>query len=228
MSEEKVNIAVDEKVEVSGVLTKPDIETDEKGMGIILAHGAGNDMDNPLLVFLARGFAGAGFFSLRFNFPYKEKGKRAPDSQKVLVKTWLGAHKFLTGASRYSPEKIVAAGKSMGGRVASQMVSEGVMPVGGLIFYGYPLHAPGKKGKLRDAHLYQIRKPMLFFAGSRDALCDLNILRKVLRRLEVAWALETVEGGDHSFRLPKSSKKSDQEVYALILEKSIDWLETTV
>ena len=114
----------------------------------------------------------------------------------------------------------------MGGRVASQMIADGQMDVDRLVFLVYPLHAPGKKDKLRDAHLYLINSPMLFFAGTRDPLCDLALLKGVLDKLPSPWRLETIEGGDHSFVAPKSVKTTQEEIYGQILKKTIDWLST--
>ena len=121
-------------------------------------------------------------------------------------------------------DRIIAAGKSLGGRVASQMAARGDLPAARLIFFGYPLHAPGKKDVLRDAHLYEIKMPMLFFAGTRDTLCDLTELKHVLCKLEASWDLEVIEGGNHSFDLPKSYETSEQDVYDRILNKSLEWL----
>jgi len=114
----------------------------------------------------------------------------------------------------------------MGGRVASQMVADGLLPASRLIFLGYPLHGLGKTDKLRDAHLYRIKIPMLFFVGTRDRLCDLAQLEGVLGKLEAPWNLETIEGGDHSFRLPKSALTTQQEVFEKILKNTLEWLET--
>ena len=120
MRTEKVSIPVG-KDHVSGLISFPETYK----TGIIIAHGAGNDMHNPLIVHFADGLSKAGYLSLRFNFPYKEKGRKAPDSQKTLVQTWQSVYQFIKG--NYDLEKIVAAGKSMGGRVASQMVAEGLL-----------------------------------------------------------------------------------------------------
>jgi len=224
MAKEKVSIPVGEKGAVSGEVFLPESHQGGKGTGVILAHGAGNDMAHPLLVLLSQGLADAGYVTMRFNFLYREKGRRAPDAQKTLVLTWQSAYQFLRGHPAYGTDRIVAAGKSMGGRVASQMVAEGLLPAGSLIFLGYPLHGPGRKEKLRDAHLYGIKIPMLFFAGTRDHLCDLTQLKRVLGRLEAPWDLETIEGGDHSFRLPKSAHTTQPQVFDQILEKTKKWL----
>jgi len=222
----KISIAVGEKGAVSGEVFLPEGHQGGNGTGVILAHGAGNDMAHPLLVLLSQGLVEAGCVTMRFNFLYREKGRRAPDAQKTLVLTWLSAFQFLKEHPTYGTERIIAAGKSMGGRVASQMVAEGLLPASGLIFLGYPLHGPGRKEKLRDAHLYGIRIPMLFFAGTRDRLCELTQLERVLGRLEAPWHLETIAGGDHSFRLPKSAETTQQAVFDQILNKTIEWLST--
>lgn len=224
MISKRVSIPVGEKELVSGVITLLEKYDDKRGTGIIISHGAGNDMENPLIVFLAQGLAEAGHLTLRFNFPYREMGRKAPDPQHKLVFTWQCVHRFLREESGYKTDKIIATGKSMGGRVASQMVAEGLLPVDRLVFFGYPLHPPGKKEKPRDAHLYQIKIPMLFFAGTRDPFCDLATMKEVLGRLDASWDMETIDGGDHSFDLPKSAETSQQEVYDRILSKTIEWL----
>jgi uncharacterized protein len=215
---EKVVIPVGDGKEVSGVLSIPDGHVKK---GVIVAHGAGNDMNQPMLVFLAEGLGQAGYLTLRFNFLYKEQGKNAPDSPEKLYQAWEGAYRFVRN---HHANCIIAAGKSMGGRIASQMVADGRLPVEQLIFLGYPLHAPGKKDRLRDQHLYRINIPMRFFAGTRDQLCDLELLRGVLSRVTVPWDLEVIEGGDHSFNVPKSIRIDPDEICGRILNKSLEWL----
>jgi hypothetical protein len=223
MKSEQIKIRVDDEV-VSAVVSVPDTLNANSQTGLIFAHGAGNDMNHPLLVSVSEGLAEHGFITLRFNFLYKEKGKKSPDSQGKLIQTWLCAYHFLQTGDTYKTEKTIAVGKSMGGRVASQMVAQGLMAVDGLIFLGYPLHAPGKKDRLRDAHLYDIKNPVLFFAGTRDSLCDLSRLNDVLEKLECQWDLEIVEGGDHSFKLLKSDPRSQMDVQNQVLSKCLDWL----
>jgi predicted alpha/beta-hydrolase family hydrolase len=219
-----VSIPIDQGERVSGVVSIPDGHRAGDSTGIIIAHGANNDMNNPLIVLLADGLAETGYPTLRFNFPYKERGRKGPDPQGILVRTWQRAYEFLRGHREYAPREILAAGKSMGGRVASQMVADGLLPAGGLIFLGYPLHPPGNKEKLRSAHLLQVGVPLLFFAGTRDSLCDVSLLRGVLEGLSVPWDLEVIEGGNHSFRMPKSIGQTQEEIYGRILEKTVAWL----
>ena len=224
----KVSIPISEGEKVSGVISVPADFNKDKTVGVILAHGAANDMENPLIVDLGDGLADAGYLTLRFNFLYKEKGRKAPDSQKKLELTWRQVHRFLETHPKYATHKIVAAGKSMGGRVASQVAANGDLPAAGLVFLGYPLHPPGKKDQLRDVHLYDLKVPLLFFAGSRDPFCDLELLHPVLDRLKCDWNLDIIEGGDHSFRLLKSAGISQQEVHRSILGKMFEWLEANV
>jgi predicted alpha/beta-hydrolase family hydrolase len=221
---ETVSIPLENGESVSGVLSLPVSGMKAVTTGVIIAHGAGNDMHNPLIVGLAEGLAAGGKATLRFNFPYREKGKKSPDSQKKLIHTWRCAFEYFRSRCSLSMNDIVAAGKSMGGRVASQMAAEGLLPADRLIFLGYPLHAPGRKDRIRDAHLYQIRVPMLFFAGTRDPLCDLSLLKGVLNRLTSPWDLEVVEGGNHSFDLPKSARRTPTEVHNRMLQHILAWL----
>ncbi len=210
---------------VSAVLTGPGKASQASPTGLILAHGAGNDMHNPLIVAVAEKLAAAGFSALRFNFLYKEKGKKSPDSQTRLEHTWQRAWEAMQGQTHFPLERIVAIGKSMGGRVAAQMTAAGRLPAASLIFLGYPLHAPGKPDRLRDEHLYQIQAPMLFFAGTRDPFCNLTQLDGVLSRLSGTYALEIIEGGNHSFGLPRSDRRTESEIHDRIIAKCLQWLE---
>ena len=219
-----LSIPIGDTESVSGILSVPDNFDHQKTVGVIFAHGAANDMYNPLIRFVAQGMHRTGYLTLRFNFLYKETGKKSPDPQAKLVQTWQSVYHFLSDHPKFSPHSIVACGKSMGGRVASQMVAEGKLSLSRLIFLGYPLHAPGKKDQLRDAHLYRIQIPMLFFAGTRDALCDLDRLKTVLDRLTAPWDLEIIEGGDHSFQIPKTHPTSQADTHAQILQAAASWL----
>jgi predicted alpha/beta-hydrolase family hydrolase len=224
MAIESVTIPLRDKAAVSGVLVVPGSFRAGEGTAVILAHGAGNDMNHPLITSLADGLAEAGHVTLRFNFLYRERGLERPDSLEVLFRAWEGAYRFMHEHPRCRPRVLVGAGKSLGGRVAAQMVAEGLLPVDRLVFLGYPLHPPGKPERLRDAHLYRIAIPMLFFAGTRDSLCDLSLLEAVLERVAAPWALEVVEGGGHSFHLPRAAGLSEEEIHRRILKLALRWL----
>ncbi len=207
---------------VSALFNVPDPCPDPIPRVFMLAHGAANDMHNPLLAFLANGLSASGHLALRFNFQYRDQGRKSPDSQKKLEATWLAAFEFIKSHPKYRAQKIVAAGKSMGGRVVSQMAAKETLLADGYIFYGYPLHAPGRSEKQKGEHLFRIKAPMLFFSGTRDALCDLGKLKGVLKKTGAS-TLETVEGADHSFKTPKSLGKEEKEIYQQILDRTIKW-----
>ncbi len=219
-----VKIDVETGDQVSAVISVPEKHVAGKGVGVIIAHGAQNDMENPLIAAVATGLARRGFLSLRFNFPYREQGRKSPDSQGKLIKTWLSVYAFLEGHKEYAVDKIITAGKSMGGRVVSQMAADRLISPDGLIFLGYPLHPPGQKERKKADHLYTIKSPMLFFAGTRDPLCDLDTMKGVLVKIKVKKELVVVDGGDHSFKTPKSLFRTEEEVSAGITEKCVEWL----
>jgi predicted alpha/beta-hydrolase family hydrolase len=219
-----ISIPVDGGEATSGILARPD-GSSEKKPGVIVAHGAGNNMHTPFLAVFSEGLARAGYPVLRFNFLYAEHGRKAPDKAAALERTWLAAFKFFKEVLGSSTGSYVAAGKSMGGRIASQMVAESRLSVDRLVFLGYPLHPPGNKEKLRDTHLYQIHIPMLFFAGTRDPLCDTGLLNGVLKNLKAPWEVFSIQGGDHSFHVPKSAGFTGNDVYGRIVTKTIEWLQ---
>ncbi|MGD0278072.1 MAG: alpha/beta family hydrolase [Smithella sp.] len=223
MNRRRWTIPVTKGESVSAILTMPPNKS--LRTGVVTAHGAGNDMENELLVAFTEGLASAGYPALRFNFPYKEKGLKAPDSQEKLEDTWMAVCRHFQENSTVNVNHIIAAGKSMGGRVASQLAVDKRLPVEGLILLGYPLHPAGDQSKIRDAHLYKIGLPMLFFAGTRDSLCNLEKLQNVLNKLSAPWELEIIEGGDHSFHVPKSMNIKESEVYERIIKTSRQWIE---
>ena len=227
MYKRKLTIPVGVDESVSAILTMPSNKKNTFSKGVITAHGAGNDMENVLLLAFTDGLARAGYPALRFNFPYKEKGLKAPDSQNKLENTWAAVCRYFQENSTVHVNHIIAAGKSMGGRVASQMAAEKRLPVEGLIFLGYPLHPADDQSKIRDAHLYQVAMPMLFFAGTRDSLCNLLILQNVLDKLSASWKLEIIEGGDHSFHVPKSMGITESDIFNRIVKTARQWIETT-
>jgi hypothetical protein len=153
-------------------------------------------MEDPLLAGFAEGLTAEGVSCLRFNFPYREVGKKAPDPEPVLRAAWEAA--FARGTEMGDP--VWAGGKSMGGRIASMVVADGLRAAG-LVFVGYPLHPPGKPERIRDAHLPSIRVPMLFLQGTRDSFARPDLLEKTIHRLGERATLHPVEGGDHSFRI---------------------------
>ena len=179
---------------------------------VAIAHGAGGNMHNGLLDGFAAALNAATYATLRFNFPYSEQGRKSPDKADVLIATWKAV---VDEAHRRAPDlQIYAAGKSMGGRMASMAAAEG-LKVNGLVFIGYPLHPPGAPEKIRDEHLYKVRVPMLFLQGTDDAFARWDLLEDVVKKLGNWAQLHKVEGGNHSFRV-KGARKPDDETGRLL------------
>jgi hypothetical protein len=223
--EQSLTLTLDDGQPFSGRLTSAEKMVPGASAMVLLAHGAANTMDHPLLVYLCRELARSGFLCLRFNFPYSEAGRSKPDSQTTLEATWRRVLEYVKTDPGIAPRRVVAAGKSLGGRVASQMAAAGLLAVDGLIFYGYPLHPPGRKDTLRDAHLAAIQAPMLFFAGTRDPFCDLDLMRPVCRRLKDRATLEIIDGGDHSFDPPAAAgPEARDQAYRQLIERSVQWI----
>lgn len=215
-------IQVDETTGVSSVWAIPDAYV---GDCLILAHGAGNDMHNPLLSFLQEALARAGVLTVKFNFPYKEQGRKAPDRAPRLEQTWRAVLRAIRDDAELKPKRLFIGGKSMGGRIASLIAAQGE-PLDGLIFLGYPLHPAGKPEKLRSAHLPAIACPMLFIQGSRDRLCGLDLLNDAIKTLTVTVGvkLHVIDEGDHSFKVPKRTGRTEQDIYDDIAATIIAWI----
>jgi uncharacterized protein len=216
-------LAVRPGVEISWVCSQPEDYTPGQSTALILAHGAGNDMEHPFLVHIQEALAERGLLTVRFNFPYKERGRRAPDPPALLEATWSALIDRLTGDPLLSPGRLFLGGKSMGGRLASNLVARGTR-ADGLVFLGYPLHPAAARERLRAEHLARIPCPMLFVQGSRDPLCDLDLLRQVLQHVSAPTRLHVIQDGAHSFELPKSAGRSREQVWDEIVETVAEWI----
>lgn len=178
---------------------------------VAIAHGAGNDMRHQFFDGIAEGLAAEGVSTLRFNFPYAEAGRRAPDRPAVLMDAWRAA--LLVAEEKGAGTPVIASGKSLGGRMASMVAAEDGDGFSGrgLTFFGYPLHAPGKTDQLRDAHLSAVRVPMLFIQGDSDSLARFDLIEGVVARLKPLARVHRIEGGDHSFRV-RGKKRRDFDI----------------
>jgi predicted alpha/beta-hydrolase family hydrolase len=190
---------------------------------VILAHGAGTDRRHPSLVRIQEGLCDAGWPTVVFNFPYREAGKRIPDARPVLEGCWRAVIDAVRAEPRLAPSWIVIGGRSMGGRIASHVAADGA-DVRGLVFLGFPLHAAGRPGSERAAHLARITAPMLFVQGTKDALADRALLRGVLADLPRA-TLHEIPDADHSFRVPRRSGRDDASVRGEIVRTITEWLD---
>jgi predicted alpha/beta-hydrolase family hydrolase len=177
---------------------------------VVVAHGAGAGMDHPFLVGFCRAIADEGIAAARFNFHYANAGRRSPDKEASLRAAWNEAFDGVRSMADDLP--VFAGGKSLGGRIASMCVADG-MEAAGLVFLGYPLHPPGKPDRLRADHLQRIEVPMLFLQGTRDPFAKPELLDRVIGKLGDRATLERVEGGDHSFRV-RGTKADDRDIGA--------------
>ncbi|WP_448035221.1 alpha/beta hydrolase family protein [Bradyrhizobium liaoningense] len=205
---------------VSAILTQPE----QARACYVLAHGAGADMRHSFMEKVAEGLASRGIATFRFNFPYMEKKQGRPDQPAVAHAAIRAA---VEEAARLCPGlKLVAGGKSFGGRMTSQAQSKAPLPdVRGLAFLGFPLHADKKPSSERAEHLAGIAIPMLFLQGTRDGLADLGHLRPVIERLGAKATLHEVEGGDHSFAVLKKSGRSNDEALTEVLDTLSAWID---
>jgi uncharacterized protein len=194
---------------------------------LILGHGAGADQTSDFMVSFATALAERGIDVVTFNFMYSEYGRRVPDPNSRLQSCYRRVIESVRGRSTSGPLKLAIGGKSMGGRIASQVAASGAGALAGLVFLGYPLHPPGKPQRPRAAHLPEIEAPMLFVQGSRDAFGTPDELKSIIDRLDPPPDLYVVESGDHSFKVLKSAKIGQQEVYAAIQDRIDIWLRKT-
>lgn len=197
----------------------------EASATLMLAHGAGAPQTHPFMVAMAEAIANRGVEVVTFDFLYARGPRRAPDRNDVLEATWLAA---IDAVRARRPRRLFIGGKSMGGRIATQVAARDEVSVEGLVLLGYPLHPPGKPEQLRKAHLPRVRAPMLFVQGSRDAFGTPTELARVLEegglRLSAATRLFVVEGGDHSFALPKSRGEEPEQTRARIAEEAVRFI----
>jgi len=203
---------------VSSLLLRPE----DADRLLVLAHGAGAGMRHPFLEGVAQRLAALRIATLRYQFPYMERRSRRPDFPPVLVR----AVRAAVDAGRAEGLPLLAGGKSLGGRMTSTAASECELPgVRGLVFFGFPLHPPRRPARTRAAHLATVEVPMLFLQGTRDDLADLELLRPVCAELGARATLRIVEGGDHSFRVPKRSGRTDGEILDELADAVRAWAD---
>ena len=193
----------------------------------VFAHGAGAGMTHASMETVAAGLAERGIASLRYQFPYMEKGSKRPDAPKVAHAAVRAA---VAEAGRRCPaQPLIAGGRSFGGRMTSQAQALSPLPgVRGLAFLGFPLHPAGKPSSDRAKHLADVKIPMLFLQGTRDALAELSLLNPVVKGLGSRATLRLLEGADHSFHVLKSSGRNDREVMGEALDAFAAWVDEIV
>ena len=192
---------------------------------VILAHGAGAPQLSPFIQQFAEGLARRGIDIVTFNFVYMEQGRRAPDPKARLEATYRAAIEATRTVVTSAKTRLVIGGKSMGGRIASQVAASDEAPVevDGLIFLGYPLHPPGRPERRRDAHLPSIAAPMLFVQGSRDTFGTRDEIQPVVDACQAA-RLHIVEGGDHSLKVRGKDALLLETIYSSIQDAIAEWI----
>lgn len=217
---EEMRIAVENAGEVSAILQRPE----EARFMLVLAHGAGAGMTHPFMAALAEELARLGMATLRYQFPYMQQRRRAPDSPAVLTATVVSAVQAAAKAAPGLP--LLAGGKSMGGRMTSTAAAQRqIDDVRGIVFFGFPLHPPKRPGTKRADHLKKVSMPMLFLQGTRDDLADLELLRPICAELGTRATLHIIDGADHSFHVLKKSGKTDADVLRELAETTVKWAE---
>ena len=207
---------------VSTVWAIPTNYSSETGNTVILAHGAGTDIDHEFMTDFQKRITKEGNMTILFNFPYKESQRSFPDSLPLLKKTLRSVIKAFQN-SQLSSERLFIGGKSMGGKIASY-VADSREYLKGLIFLGYPLHPPGYPHRLRSSHWQDIVHPALFIQGTRDKFCQLDLLKQELSKWGGKTTLHIVEGGDHSFKTLKKIARTQQDIRHEISKVISTWL----
>jgi predicted alpha/beta-hydrolase family hydrolase len=189
----------------------------------VMAHGAGAGMQHPFMAAVAADLATRRIATLRYQFPYMERGAKRVDAPKVAQATVRAA---VEAAAGLAPGlALFAGGKSFGGRMTSQAQADAPLPgVAGLVFLGFPLHAAGKPSDARGAHLFDVRVPMLFLQGTRDSLAELPLLQPLLERLGRRATVRLFDDADHSFHVPARSGRSDAQVREQLADALAEWV----
>ena len=219
MDSDQVVIPIEGQAAVSGLWRAP---ADPRAV-LALAHGAGAGMRHRSMAAIADGLAGRGVATLRYQFPYMEKGGKRVDPPPVAqaaVRAAVAEAARLAGAA-----PLFAGGRSFGGRMTSQAQALAPLPgVRGLVFFAFPLHPAGKPSTDRAAHLAEVRIPMLFLQGTKDLLAELGLLRVTVAGLGEQASLRLFEDADHSFHAPAKTGRKDAELMAELLDAAADWM----
>jgi predicted alpha/beta-hydrolase family hydrolase len=222
MAETKIlTVKINDADSVTAMLY-PAAKKDRAGVTIILGHGAGADQMSGFMRMVAEGFAARGLDAMTFNFLYKERKRGAPDPKAKLESCYRAVIEAARQQKKLKDNQLVIGGKSMGGRIASQVAAEDADGMAGLVYLGYPLHPPGRLDKMRDEHLPRIKAPMLFVQGARDAFGTEDEIRAIIKKHRLQADLYVIESGDHSFKVPKSVKPQ-QQVYEDVMDEVARW-----
>lgn len=218
---QRVTLSVDDTHRVSALLQLPP----DAHACLVLAHGAGAGMEHPFMGTVANEFEARGIATLRYQFPYMERGSKRTDPPPLCHATVRAA---VAAASKLGPDvPLFAGGKSFGGRMTSQAQAGAPLSgVRGLLFLGFPLHAAGKPSDERGKHLFDVKIPMLFLQGTRDELADLTLLQPLAGKLADRATLTLLQDADHSFHVPARTGRKDAEVRSEMLDAAVAWMRS--
>ena len=219
----ELKIEVTDNQAVSALLY-PAAKRERAGVTLILGHGAGANQLSGFMRMVAAGLAERGLDAVTFNFLYSEQGRKVPDPKPRLEACYRAVINAVLSHRSLKKNRLVIGGKSMGGRIASQVAALDEKDIAGLIFLGYPLHPPGRPEKLRAEHFQDVSAPLLFVQGSRDAFGTPDEIRSATSKMKLRSQFHVVEGGDHSFKVPKSAGISQQEVYEKVMDEIVEWV----
>ena len=227
---EELSVKVNDKETVSALLY-PAAKKIRTGLTALLGHGAGANQLSGFMRLFARGLAARGLDVMTFNFIYMEQGRSVPDQKPKLESCFRAVIETIAKHRKLKNNRLVVGGKSMGGRIASQVVAARddqpiALDVSGLVFLGYPLHPPGQTAKLRVEHLEHIKKPMLFVQGTRDALGTPEEIQPFVKNLRPPAKIYAIEGGDHSFKAPKKFGLPQEQIYENAMDEIVHWTAT--
>jgi uncharacterized protein len=216
---DRLHIEVGAQRTVSALLLSPS----RPAACFVFAHGAGAGMTHPFMETVARRLFERDIATLRYQFPYMETRAKRPDPAPIAQATVRAA--VNAARQRHPNVKLIAGGKSFGGRMTSQAQASSPLPgVSGLAFLGFPLHPAGKPALDRAAHLNQVHIPMLFLQGTRDKLAEPSLIRTVSQNLRARATLHQIEAADHSFHVPAKSGRTDAEAITELVDVLADWL----
>src|SRR5215218_2946703 len=225
---ENLNVQVNDKEAVTAILY-PAIKKNRAGLTVVLGHGAGASQTSGFMRMFAKGLAARGLDVLTFNFVYMEQARSVPDQKQKLENCFRAVIETALQNRKLKNNRVVMGGKSMGGRIASQVMAGEdrdafASSVVGLVFLGYPLHPPGNPAKLRVEHLEHIKKPMLFVQGTRDALGTPDEIKPFVKNLRPAAKIHEIEAGDHSFKAPKKFGLPQEQIFETAMDEIDCWV----
>src|SRR5215213_4651746 len=224
---ENLTVQANDKETVTA-LFYPAAKKNRAGVTVVLGHGAGAGQTSGFMRMFAKGLAERGLDAMTFIFVYMEQGRSVPDQKHKLERCFRAVIETALKHKKLKNNSVVIGGKSMGGRIASQVMAGEereafANDVAGLVFLGYPLHPPGQPAKLRVEHLEHIKKPMLFVQGTRDSLGTPDEIQPYIKNLRPTAKIYTIEGGDHSFKTPKKFGMSPEQIFEAAMDEIDRW-----